>query len=168
MQPSGPQGMLAEVKGECTDTGQRLSGPFLPVRASSESLASSPHPGPSRTLSLVQKFVHLCPSVYAVRACLACQRESDWPRQSWLSEARVVSECHVVWAHAGRLGLYGHTGRDLCLGYAIWFMTQGYSLAFRPTPSACCRSCSAMSPEERPCTPSHWLLSRTWWVLAGQ
>lgn len=32
----------------------------------------------------------------------------------------MVSEHHVAWAHTGRLGISGHTGRDLRLVCGIW------------------------------------------------
>lgn len=87
--------------------------------------------GASRTfllaLPLAKKFVPLSPSVGAVRVWLACERESDWPMQPWLSEARMVSEHPAAWAHTGRLGICGHTGRDLRLGCGIssHFCTMG-------------------------------------------
>lgn len=154
MQPLGPQGVLAKCE-RCVSSVQRSEAPGA-VPASW---------GFHGTLFL---GTEMCAPLFWCLCCvtfLASEREWGQPRQPRLGEAQVVSEHPGVWAHRQRLGLCGHTGRDLRLGCGIWSHTYGFGPppagalfpALRPTPRGIChRPCSALSPEEEPCFPSHW------------
>lgn len=81
----------------------------------------------------------------------------------------MVSEHHVAWAHTGRLGISGHTGRDLRLVYGIWSQVCVTVLPPDLETYSSCLAQAQLSRELRGevlCSfPS--ALARKW-VLAGQ
>lgn len=91
---------------------------------------------------------------------------------------RVVSERHVIWGHRERwvsVVTQAKT-RVWTVGVGLTSVARGCPPNQKPVPSpetcsqvgVCCRPHSALSPQERPCAPSHWALSRTWVLAADQ